>query len=176
MSYQCHKPSPSTYRRSLATSANPNRTAPCKVTPPSELFVGCKYPVKKTRSIYILNPTVIGVMFTTTNYYQLWFITHINHLHMVYSLFFHHVTRPQTPRTPRSFPPGQAKTLLPALRLEPGRLCREGRWRWRWPGGWPVVCGLENYPLGICYITSIYKGFSMAMLNNQRVYIYTYDH
>ena len=57
----------------------------------------------------------------------------------------------QTPRTPRSFngrfvkagrvsfPPGQAKTLLPALRLEPGRLCREGRPMAAdgGPGGWP---------------------------------------
>jgi len=31
---------------------------------------------------------------------------------------------------------------------------------------------IDDFPT----ITSIYKGFSMAMLNNQRVYIYTYDH
>ena len=212
MFYQCHKPSPSTYRTSLATSANPNRTAPCKVTPPSELFVACKYPVKKTRSIYILNPTVIGVMFTITNYilgsgqnlllsilvgwtpiYQLrWgslgtrVLTHSLWSTMVYHphqpstygipLVFTVSPDPQTPRTLRSFRSlrRQGKRRL-CFRLfdsnQDGFAEKAGlamaMARWMASG----ASGLENYPLGICYITSIYKGFSMAMLNNQRVRI-----
>ena len=179
MFYQCHKPSPSTYRTSLATSANPNRTAPCKVTPPSELFVACKYPVKKTRSIYILNPTVIGVMFTITNYilgsgqnlllsilvgwtpiYQLLWgslgtrvLTHSLWSTMVYHphqpstygipLVFTVSPDPQTPepsgpfgrfaaRASEDFASGSSTRTRTALPRRPA-------WRWRWPGGWPVV-------------------------------------